>query len=109
MFALKAKAATDIRRTTVVLVELENIGKSALFCGLTGQATGDEASFHGSTVICRRRSLADHDVDHIDAPGSRLSADSLTTRRALEQITAGDAVVFMVRATNVKRELQILV
>ena len=51
MLALKAKPATDRRRKTVVLAGLENVGKSALFRGLTGQATGDEASFRGSTVV----------------------------------------------------------
>ena len=39
---------------SVVLVGFESVGKSALFRGLTGHATGDEANFRGSTVICRR-------------------------------------------------------
>ena len=108
MLALKAKPATEVRRTTVVLAGLENVGKSALFRGLTGQAAGDEANFRGSTVVCRRGRLADHPTDLIDTPGIRLQADSLTTRLALEQFTAGDVVVLVVRATDVKRELQIL-
>ena len=106
--ALKAKPGSEVRRRTVVLVGLENVGKSALFRGLTGQATGDEANFRGSTVVCRRGSLDDHDIDLIDTPGIRLQTDSLTTRLALEQITAGDAVVLVVRATDVKRGLQVL-
>jgi Fe2+ transport system protein B len=108
MLALKTKPSTEERRMTIVLAGLENVGKSALFRGLTGQATGDEANFRGSTVVCRRGRLTDRDIDLVDTPGIRLQADSLTTRLALEQITAGDAIVLVVRATDAKRELQLL-
>ena len=39
---------------TIVLIGLESVGKSALFRSLTGEATGDETNFRGSTVRVRR-------------------------------------------------------
>lgn len=40
-------------KTSVVLAGLESSGKSALFRGLTGDMTGEESNFRGSTVMCR--------------------------------------------------------
>lgn len=36
---------------TVMLAGLESAGKTALFRGLTGRMTGDEANVRGSTVV----------------------------------------------------------
>jgi len=45
--------------------------------GLTGLATGDEANFRGSTVVCRTCHLAECGCDVVDTPGIRSQSDSM--------------------------------
>jgi Fe2+ transport system protein B len=94
--------------STVVLAGLENAGKSALFRGLTGAATGDEANFRGSTVVCRRGRLAEGDCTVVDTPGLRVRSDSESTRAALAQIATSDIVLLVVRGTHAAQELDTL-
>lgn len=93
---------------SVVLVGLENVGKSALFRNLTHARSGDESNFRGSTVDCRRQWLDELQGDLVDTPGIRVHSDSATTRLALQQLTEADNLVLVVRATDAWRELQIL-
>jgi len=90
---------------SVVLAGLESTGKSALFRGLTGSATGTEANFRGSTVSCRRCFTADCACDIVDTPGIRVRDDSATTVRALDALGAADTVVLVARSTHMRREL----
>jgi len=94
--------------STVVLAGLESVGKSALFRGLSRQATGDEANFRGSTVVCRRCYLEDCDCDLVDSPGLRTAADSAATSLALEQISAADTVLLVARGTHAQSEVESL-
>ncbi|AET60606.1 hypothetical protein HPL003_19330 [Paenibacillus terrae HPL-003] len=43
----------------IVLAGFESSGKSALFRGLSGQDTGEESNFRGSTVMTRRALVED--------------------------------------------------
>lgn len=93
---------------TSVLIGLESSGKSALFRGITGQNTGEEANFRGSTVQCRRAYLKQADVEIIDTPGIRFEDDSKTTQLTLKQLQSADVVVLVARATHAKSEIELL-
>jgi len=87
-----------------ILIGFESSGKSALFRGLTGQDTGEEANFRGSTIMARSANMITG-VDLTDLPGIRIDDDSRTTQLALEAITDADIVVLVVRATHAANEL----
>lgn len=93
---------------SVVLVGLENVGKSALFRNLARARSGDESNFRGSTVDCRRQWLDELQGELVDTPGIRVRSDSTTTRLALHQLAQADSVMLVVRATDAWRELQVL-
>lgn len=93
---------------SAVLVGLESSGKSTLFRQLTGEDTGQESNFRGSTVQVRRANLADSDFDLVDTPGIRVKSDSVTTRLALECASTADVLVIVVRATHLGTELNAL-
>lgn len=93
---------------TFVLIGLESVGKSALFRQLTGEATGDETNFRGSTVRVRRGQLLDATGQVVDTPGIRLQDDSATTQLALQQVAAADTVVLVARGTHVQQEITTL-
>lgn len=94
-----------LQAPTIVLAGLESAGKSALFRGLTGQATGDEANFRGSTVVCRKCRLHDCDCDIVDTPGIRMNADAQTTHAALSAMREADIVLLVARGTHVVSEV----
>jgi len=96
------------RSRATVLVGLENAGKSALFRGLTGQATGTEANIRGSTVVCRRAGLPGERGELVDTPGVRVAGDSVATRMALSVLDRGATVALVVRGTHVRQELPAL-
>jgi Fe2+ transport system protein B len=89
-----------------VLAGLESSGKSALFRAITGQLTGDETNFRGSTVKCRRVRLAPYNWDIIDTPGIRVKDDSQTTQLALKQLREADTVLLVARGTHAKSEIE---
>jgi ferrous iron transport protein B len=91
---------------SIVLAGFESAGKTALFRRLTGEATGHEANFRGSTVSCRSCHSEECQCEIIDTPGMRLTADTLTTRLALEKVHASDTVLLVVRGTNLQQEIE---
>jgi Fe2+ transport system protein B len=91
---------------SIVLAGFESAGKTALFRRLTGEATGHEANFRGSTVSCRSCYSAECRCEIIDTPGMRLKADTVTTRLALEKIQLSDTVLLVVRGTNLQQEIE---
>ena len=91
---------------SVVLAGFESAGKTALFRRLTGEATGHEANFRGSTVSCRSCHSEACQCEIIDTPGMRLKADTETTRLALEKVRGGDVVLLVVRGTNLQQEIE---
>ena len=91
---------------SVVLAGFESAGKTALFRRLTGEATGHEANFRGSTVSCRSCHSEACQCEIIDTPGMRLKADTETTRLALEKVRGGDTVLLVVRGTNLQQEIE---
>jgi ferrous iron transport protein B len=97
----------QLAQPTIVLVGLESVGKSALFRNLTGEATGDESNFRGSTVRVRSGTLAAGRL--VDTPGIRVQGDSETTRLALRQVGTADTVVLVVRGTHLQQEVTVLV
>lgn len=100
-------ATTTTEPDTVVLAGLESVGKSALFRGLTGWATGDEANFRGSTVVCRRcRSAECGGCEVVDTPGIRLEGDAETTRLALKAAGEASVVLMVARGTDVQNEVE---
>ncbi|MFH5183456.1 FeoB small GTPase domain-containing protein [Paenibacillus sp. TAB 01] len=92
---------------TAVLIGFESSGKSALFRGLTGEETGEEANFRGSTIRSRKGRLTDG-LELADLPGIRVQDDSRTTQEALDSVTHADIVVLVVRATHASVELPLL-
>ncbi|MEM9776602.1 MAG: nucleoside recognition domain-containing protein, partial [Chloroflexota bacterium] len=92
----------------VVLVGLESVGKSALFRALTGQATGDELNFRGSTVVARTAPFIGRAAQVVDTPGIRAADDSDTTRLALNQIEQADTVLLVARGTHARDEVETL-
>lgn len=92
---------------TAVLLGFESSGKSALFRGLTGEATGSEANFRGSTVRTRTARLTD-ELELADLPGIRVQDDSRTTQEAIGAITTADFLVLVVRVTHAATELPLL-
>jgi len=92
----------------VMLAGLESAGKSALFRGLTGHATGDEANFRGSTVICRKCRVADCGCEVVDTPGIRVNDDAHTTRTALAAMQEADVVLLVARGTHAVSEVETL-
>ena len=97
-----------IQMPAVVLVGLESVGKSALFRALTGQATGDELNFRGSTIDVRTAPLREHGAHVVDTPGIRAADDSDTTRLALDQIEQADTVLLVARGTHARQEVETL-
>jgi Fe2+ transport system protein B len=97
-------------RHRIALVGLESTGKSALFRGLTGHATGDEANIRGTTVACRTAALSglheSHDI--VDTPGVRVSADTAATRLALDAFGAADTLLLVARGTHAAAEVETL-
>ncbi|MEM7111176.1 MAG: nucleoside recognition domain-containing protein [Chloroflexota bacterium] len=92
----------------VVLVGLESVGKSALFRALTGQATGDELNFRGSTIGVRSAPLPEQAAQVVDTPGIRAADDSDTTRLALAQIEQADTILLVARGTHARQEVETL-
>ncbi|MCM3701639.1 nucleoside recognition domain-containing protein [Paenibacillus macerans] len=92
---------------SVVMIGFESSGKSALFRGLTGQNTGEEANFRGSTVMVRRGSLTDA-MELADLPGIRVKDDSVVARMAMDAVTDADILLLVVRATHAAKELPLL-
>ena len=92
----------------IVLAGLESAGKSALFRGLTGLATGDEANFRGSTVVCRTCHLTECGCDVVDTPGIRSQSDSDAAQLALAALKHADAVVLVARGTHAVSEVETL-
>lgn len=92
----------------VVLTGLESVGKSALFRGLTGHATGDEANFRGSSVVCRKCRVADCGCEVVDTPGIRVSGDAETTKTALSALGEADVVLLVARGTHAVSEVETL-
>ncbi|ANS74432.1 hypothetical protein AWM70_07430 [Paenibacillus yonginensis] len=101
---LNAAAQLAPGKQHVVLIGFESSGKSSLFRGLTGEATGEEANFKGSTVMSRQARFTE-DMDLIDLPGMRLKDDSLTTRIAMQHLSESDRVLLVVRGTHASEEL----
>lgn len=92
---------------TAVLIGFESAGKSALFRGFTGQETGEETNFRGSTVRARKGRAATG-LELMDLPGIRVKDDSRTTQLAVGAIGGADVVVLVVRATHAAVELPLL-
>ena len=101
-------SAVNTPLPAVVLIGLESVGKSALFRALTGQATGDELNFRGSTVVARTAPLIDQAAQVIDTPGIRVADDSDTTRLALTQIDHADTILLVARGTHARDEVETL-
>lgn len=99
---------TMIAESTIVLVGLESVGKSALFRALSGKATPDEANFRGSTVRVRSVLLPERLQRLVDTPGLRVQDDSITTGLALEEVRVADTVVLVACGTHVHQEVATL-
>jgi ferrous iron transport protein B len=102
---------TDCMKTTlpqVMLAGLESVGKTALFRGITGHSTGDEANFRGSTVACRKCRVADCGCEVVDTPGIRVAGDAATTRTALQTMSDADVVLLVARGTHAVSEVETL-
>lgn len=95
-------------RKNIVLIGLESVGKSALFRALTGEVTGDETNYRGSTVMVRVAKLLNQTDLLVDTPGIRIEEDSEATRLALRQIDQADTVLLVVRGTHAKMEIEAL-
>lgn len=97
-----------MKAPSIVLAGLESAGKTALFRGLTGLATGEEANFRGSTVVCRACHLAECGCNVVDTPGIRARADSDAAQLALSALQQADAVVLVARGTHAVSEVETL-
>jgi ferrous iron transport protein B len=97
-----------MKYSSVVLAGLESAGKSALFRGITGHSTGDEANFRGSTVVCRKCRVADCGCEVVDTPGIRVNGDAQTTQTALSAMDAADVVLMVARGTHAVSEVETL-
>ena len=95
-------------RIRIALVGLESSGKSALFRGLTGFATGDESNVRGTTVACRTAAIAGLDHDLVDTPGVRVQADTVATQLALAAFSSADTLLLVARGTHAAAEVETL-
>jgi Fe2+ transport system protein B len=100
-------AHTKAPPRSAILIGFESSGKSALFRGLTGKATGEESNFRGSTVMARKARWYTG-LEVADLPGIRLKDDSRTTQEALDAIHDADLILLVVRATHAATELPLL-
>lgn len=100
-------SAPGSRARTAILLGFESSGKSALFRGLTGQATGEESNVRGSTITMRKGQWA-AGWQLMDLPGIRSKDDSRTTSEAVSAIDTADVVLLVVRATHAASELPLL-
>ncbi|MDJ0755998.1 MAG: 50S ribosome-binding GTPase [Ardenticatenaceae bacterium] len=103
-----SSSVSTVSLPAVVLVGLESVGKSALFRALTGQATGDELNFRGSTIGVRTAPLPGQVAQVVDTPGIRVADDSDTTRLALAQIEQADTILLVARGTHARQEVETL-
>lgn len=105
---MTASAEPKNERPSIILVGLENVGKSTLFRGLTGGRSGAEGNFRGSSVTSRHAHLKTLGADIVDTPGLRLHSDSEAGNRALQQVVTGDMLILVIRSTDARRELELL-
>jgi len=88
---------------TVVLVGNPNVGKSVVFCGLTGNYV-EVSNFPGTTVEIMRGALGENDL--IDTPGIYgVSSLSDEERVARDVILDADIVINVVDAVHLERDL----
>ncbi len=94
------------KKCAVVISGLESSGKTAVFRCLTGEASGDETNFRGSTVFVKRAPALKGNAEIVDTPGLRLRSDAETTSLTLREMDQGEKWLVVIRATHAKHEFR---
>jgi len=95
----------------ILLMGNQNVGKSALFCRLTGVEVVI-SNYPGTTVELKKGKMLfeNKTVEVIDAPGTyTLETTSKAEEVAVEMLKEGDLVVNVVDATNLERNLYLTI
>jgi ferrous iron transport protein B len=87
-------------RASIVLVGLDNSGKSSLFREWAGHSTGTLLPFKNAGVLCRRALCRGLSCELIEAPDIRLIGDHAATLNVLHQLDEEDTVLLVVRGTD---------
>ena len=93
---------STLERDSIVVIGKESVGKSQLIASLTGKSAYS-ANFRGSTVTCD--TYQSEAYKFIDTPGIFYRSDSITTKKTLRQLQENEAVLLVVKATDVDRDL----
>ncbi len=95
-------ASETVKRPLVVVLGLENVGKSSLLSALTGRFA-ESSALAGTTLRCER--YQDDSWDWVDTPGIVTGSDAATVRDALNALGSAESILLVLRAYRARKEL----
>ncbi|MEM8550054.1 MAG: nucleoside recognition domain-containing protein [Verrucomicrobiota bacterium] len=93
------------KRSAVVVLGLESVGKSSLLSALTGRLAKSSA-LAGTTLRCEY--YADTSWDWVDTPGMVTGSDADTVKDTLNALESAESVLIVLRAHRAHEELAAL-
>jgi len=99
------KGSATIKRSTVVVLGLESVGKSSLLSALTGRFA-ESSALAGTTLRCER--YHDASWDWVDTPGIVTDSDADTVRDAITALDSAELILVVLRAHRARKEMAAL-
>ncbi|MEM9226929.1 MAG: nucleoside recognition domain-containing protein [Verrucomicrobiota bacterium] len=96
---------TKAKRSVVVVLGLESVGKSSLLSALTGRLAKSSA-LAGTTLRCEY--YTDTSWDWVDTPGMVTGSDAATVKDTLGALESAESVLIVLRAHRAREELAAL-